>query len=140
MPWTIGENDVDGGQRLTAVGINQLPGLAAGNLRQRDIGGTQRNMGRILRVQQIVTGIVNVPETLFINPQQNDVEARFINCFHDVLRRLQRHFMFCRLAAKNDPNPHLSHFNFHPDYIKAHNIACAMTAWLPESLRQMAGG
>ncbi|MDU4364648.1 MAG: extensin family protein [Klebsiella oxytoca] len=33
--------------------------------------------------------------------------------------------MFCRLTAENDPNPHLSHFNFHHDYIKGHNIASA---------------
>ena len=80
------EDDVDGRQRLAAIGVNQLLRLASGNLRQRNIGRAQGNMGRILRIEQIVTGVVNMPLPLLINPQQNYVEARFIDRFHDIFR------------------------------------------------------
>ena len=80
------ENDVDGRQRLAAIGVNQLLRFASGNLRQGNIGWAQGNMGGVLRIEQIVAGVVDMPLPLLINPQQNDVEARFVDGFHDIFR------------------------------------------------------
>ena len=44
------ENHIDGGQRLAAVGVDQLLRVTARNLRQGDVGRTQGDTGRILRV------------------------------------------------------------------------------------------
>ena len=43
-------------------------------------------MGGVLRIEQIVAGVVDMPLPLLINPQQNDVEARFVDGFHDIFR------------------------------------------------------
>ena len=80
------ENHIDGRQRLAAFGVNQLLRFAARDLRQSHRGRAQGNAGRILCVEQVVAGVVDVPQPLFINTQQNHIEARFINRFHDILR------------------------------------------------------
>lgn len=80
------EDHVNGRQRLAAIGVNQLLRFASGNLRQRNIGWAQGNMGGVLRIEQIVAGVVDMPLPLLINPQQNYVEARFIDRFHDIFR------------------------------------------------------
>ena len=56
-----GENHIDSRQRLAAVGVNQLLCFAARDLRQGHRGRTQGNAGRILSIEQVVAGVVDVP-------------------------------------------------------------------------------
>lgn len=46
-------------------------------------------MGRIVSIQQILAGIVNVPLALLINAQQHHVETAFIDRINDIFSRLQ---------------------------------------------------
>jgi hypothetical protein len=46
-------------------------------------------MRRIVSIQQILAGIVNVPLALFINAQQHHVETAFIDRINDIFGRLQ---------------------------------------------------
>ncbi|MNN13768.1 hypothetical protein D3C81_1268090 [compost metagenome] len=71
-------------------------------------------MRRIVCVQQILTGIVDVPLALLINPQQYDIKTALINRINDIFGRLQRHFVFCRFSPKNNSYPLLRHLHFVP--------------------------
>lgn len=68
------------------------------------VRAVQRDQRRVLGVEQVVGGVVDVPLPLFVDPQQRDVKLLFVDCIHNVFGRLQRHLMLRRFTAKNHPN------------------------------------
>lgn len=46
-------------------------------------------MRRIVGIQQILAGVVNMPLALFINAQQDHVKPAFIDRINDIFGRLQ---------------------------------------------------
>ncbi|MNV52759.1 hypothetical protein D3C71_1448680 [compost metagenome] len=83
------EHDVNLGQCLRIARVNQLALLHARYGGDTDVRWIERDMRRIVCVQQVLTGIVHVPLSLLINAQQNDIKTALINRINDIFGRLQ---------------------------------------------------
>ena len=98
------EDDVQLAQRAGAARFDQLLFFLARDQRHVLVRAVQRDQRRVLGVEQVVGGVVDVPLPLFVDPQQRDIKLLFVDCIHNVFGRLQRHLMLRRFTAKNHPN------------------------------------
>lgn len=83
------EDNVDLGESLCVAGVDELPLRDAGYGGDAHFRRIKGDMRRIVSIQQILAGIVNVPLPLFINAQQHHVETAFIDRINDIFGRLQ---------------------------------------------------
>ena len=83
------EDDVDLGESLSIAGVDELPLHDAGYGGDANFRRIKGDLCRIVSIQQILAGIVNVPLALFINAQQHHVETAFIDRVNDIFGRLQ---------------------------------------------------
>jgi hypothetical protein len=104
-----GEDHVDVVEQLPATGFHQLPLGLAGHHGQLAVGAIERDQRRVLLVEQVVGGVVQVPAAVLVDADQHRLEPRAVQGIDYVLRRLQRYLMLRRTPTENHPDTQLAH-------------------------------
>jgi len=104
-----GEDHIDMLQQLLAGGFHQLPLGLARHHGEFAIGAVQRDQRRVLLVEQVIRGIVQVPAALLVDADQHRLEPRAVERIDNILRRLQRHLMLRRTPTENHPDTQPAH-------------------------------